>query len=143
MLFLSYSLIQNSGAVVGLLKIGSKDLYLFDEYGVTRRVLNAPAILDFYIHESRQRSGQGKKLFETMLENEGWTPLKCSIDRPSSKLLGFLKKHYGLTRTIPQANNFVLYEGFFDDDSKSPHKTKSKPSSVVEVKLQNSDHNER
>lgn len=102
-----------SGSIIGLLKVGTKDLYLFDETGQTRKIDNAPCILDFYIHESRQRAGLGKDLFETMLSEEHWTPLKCSVDRPSEKLLGFLKKHYGLERTIPQANNFVLYEGFF------------------------------
>ncbi|XP_065359891.1 alpha-tubulin N-acetyltransferase 1 isoform X1 [Calliphora vicina] len=107
-----------NGCVIGLLKVGTKDLYLFDETGQTRKVENAPSILDFYIHESRQRAGLGKDLFETMLADENWTPVKCSVDRPSEKLLGFLKKHYGLVRTIPQANNFVLYEGFFDDGNK-------------------------
>uniref|UniRef100_A0A1A9V3N8 Alpha-tubulin N-acetyltransferase n=1 Tax=Glossina austeni TaxID=7395 RepID=A0A1A9V3N8_GLOAU len=105
----------DKGVVLGLLKVGTKDLYLFDEIGQTRKIPNAPSILDFYIHESRQRSGLGKELFETMLSDEGWKPIKCSVDRPSDKLLGFLRKHYGLVRTIPQANNFVLYEGFFDD----------------------------
>ncbi|XP_058987738.1 alpha-tubulin N-acetyltransferase 1 isoform X3 [Musca domestica] len=109
----------NNGAVIGLLKVGTKDLYLFDETGQTRKVENTPCILDFYIHESRQRAGLGKDLFETMLADEKWTPIKCSVDRPSEKLLGFLKKHYSLVRTIPQANNFVLYEGFFDDGSSS------------------------
>ncbi|KNC30381.1 Alpha-tubulin N-acetyltransferase 1 [Lucilia cuprina] len=107
-----------NGCVIGLLKVGTKDLYLFDETGQTRKVENAPSILDFYIHESRQRAGLGKDLFETMLADENWTPVKCSVDRPSEKLLGFLKKHYGLVRTIPQSNNFVLYEGFFDDGNK-------------------------
>uniref|UniRef100_A0A0K8UJK7 Alpha-tubulin N-acetyltransferase 1 n=1 Tax=Bactrocera latifrons TaxID=174628 RepID=A0A0K8UJK7_BACLA len=56
----------NSGRgdeVVGLLKIGMKDLYLFDELGQSRKVDNAPCILDFYVHDKRQRSGLGKKTF--------------------------------------------------------------------------------
>lgn len=106
-----------SGAVIGLLKVGTKDLYLFDEKGQTRKMEQSPSILDFYVHESRQRAGLGKRLFETMLNEEHWTPVKCSVDRPSEKLLGFLRKHYGLVRTIPQANNFVLYEGFFGDEA--------------------------
>ncbi|XP_034482200.1 alpha-tubulin N-acetyltransferase 1 isoform X2 [Drosophila innubila] len=105
----------NNGVVTGLLKVGTKDLYLFDEKGQTRKMEQSPSILDFYVHESRQRAGLGKRLFETMLSEEQWTPLKCSVDRPSEKLLAFLGKHYGLVRTIPQANNFVLYEGFFND----------------------------
>lgn len=110
----------SSGTVLGILKVGTKDLYLFDATGQTRKVENVPCILDFYIHESRQRGGLGKHLFETMLADENWHPVKCSVDRPSEKLLGFLKKHYGLVHTIPQANNFVVYDGFFEseDDGK-------------------------
>ncbi|EDX02065.1 alpha-tubulin N-acetyltransferase 2 [Drosophila yakuba] len=102
-------------AITGLLKVGTKDLFLFDQEGCCRRANQTPAILDFYVHESRQRCGQGKLLFEWMLEQQGWSPRKCSVDRPSKKLLAFMGKHYGLVRTIPQGNNFVLYEGFFDD----------------------------
>ncbi|CAD7003369.1 unnamed protein product [Ceratitis capitata] len=50
-----------------------------------------------------------------MLAEEKWTPIKCSVDRPSEKLVRFLKKYYGLENIIPQTNKFVLYEGFFDD----------------------------
>lgn len=102
-----------SGCVTGLLKIGIKNLYVFDENGETQQV-SAPCVLDFYIHESRQRAGLGKELFEAMLERENFQPHKLAIDRPSDKLLGFMKKHYGLERTIPQMNNFVIFEGFFD-----------------------------
>ncbi|XP_034122136.1 alpha-tubulin N-acetyltransferase 1 isoform X2 [Drosophila guanche] len=109
----------HNGAVTGLLKVGNKDLYLFDETGQTRKVERAPSILDFYVHESRQRAGLGKRLFETMLREENWTPLKCSVDRPSEKLLAFFGKHYGLVRTIPQSNNFVLYEGYFNESNSS------------------------
>jgi alpha-tubulin N-acetyltransferase 1 len=70
-------------------------------------------VLDFYIHESRQRAGLGKVLFEYMLEVENLLPEQMAIDRPSEKLLGFLKKHYALTQKIPQMNNFVIYDGFF------------------------------
>lgn len=108
-------------SVTGLLKVGTKNLFLHDEQGVCRRCDRTPAILDFYVHETRQRRGQGKRLFERMLAEQGWRADKCSVDRPSDKLIGFLAKHYGLTRPIPQANNFVLYEGFFDD--KAPLRT--------------------
>ncbi|EDX18429.1 alpha-tubulin N-acetyltransferase 2 [Drosophila simulans] len=102
-------------AITGLLKVGTKDLFVFDQGGCYRRFNKTPAILDFYVHESRQRCGQGKLLFEWMLEKQGWSPQKCSVDRPSNKMLAFMAKHYDLVRTIPQGNNFVLYEGFFDD----------------------------
>ncbi|XP_036216173.1 alpha-tubulin N-acetyltransferase 1 isoform X3 [Bactrocera oleae] len=102
--------------VIGLLKIGTKNLYLFDSSGQTMKIDNARCILDFYIHDSRQRMGVGKILFDIMLNEERWIPVKCSVDRPSEKLLQFLKKYYGLEKIIPQANKFVLYEGFFDED---------------------------
>lgn len=101
-----------SGLIVGLLKVGRKSLYVFDRFGETRHV-NAPCVLDFYIHESRQRGGLGKILFEYMLEFEGLLPEQLAIDRPSEKLLAFLRKHYALTQKIPQMNNFVIYDGFF------------------------------
>ena len=83
-----------SGLVVGLLKIGRKSLYVFDKFGDTKHVL-APCVLDFYIHETRQRSGLGKVLFEYMLDYENLLPEQLAIDRPSEKLLSFLRKHYG------------------------------------------------
>lgn len=120
--------------------MGTKNLYVFDPNGETKQV-NAPCVLDFYVHESRQRAGHGKKLFAAMLEEEHYDPSKLAIDRPSEKLIGFLQKHYGsyinpfifeynfnifispikgLNRTIPQMNNFVVYEGFFGDQSPQP-----------------------
>ncbi|XP_055687903.1 alpha-tubulin N-acetyltransferase isoform X2 [Lutzomyia longipalpis] len=101
-----------NGVVTGLLKVGVKSLYVFDADGETHKV-NAPCVLDFYIHESRQRAGLGKVLFQYMLDQENYRVQQLAIDRPSDKLVGFLKKHYGLTQTIPQMNNFVVYEDFF------------------------------
>ncbi len=82
-------------------------------------------VLDFYVVESKQRSGIGKQLFEYMLQviwikylftlskNERITPEKIAYDRPSEKLLGFLGKHYGLHSYTPQANNFVVFKRYF------------------------------
>lgn len=103
--------------MIGLLKVGVKSLYVFDELGQTRHV-DAPCVLDFYIHDSRQRSGLGKILFEHMLAEEGWYPQRLAVDRPSEKLVAFLRKHYGLMTPIPQTNNFVIYSGFFGDSEK-------------------------
>ncbi len=58
-----------------------------------------------------------------LLQDEKLHVKKIAIDRPSEKFLGFLRKHYGLVDFIPQVNNFVIYEGFFDNDDVS-----SKPS---------------
>lgn len=77
-----------------MLKVGVKNLYIFDENGDTKPTL-AMCVLDFYIHESRQRAGLGKEMFEVMLERENAIPQKLAIDRPSDKLLAFIDKHYG------------------------------------------------
>lgn len=83
----------SSASVVGMLKVGTKNLYVCDPHGDTKPVM-APCVLDFYVHESRQRSGLGKQLFEAMLADQHNQPSKMAIDRPSEKLLGFLSKHY-------------------------------------------------
>lgn len=57
---------RGKGAVTGMLKTGEKSLYVFDRDGQHYQVA-PPCVLDFYIHESRQRSGFGKQLFEHML----------------------------------------------------------------------------
>lgn len=35
-------------------------------------------------------------------------------DKPSEKLLGFLNKYYNLKSYVPQANNFVVFNRYFD-----------------------------
>ncbi|XP_017103672.2 alpha-tubulin N-acetyltransferase 2-like [Drosophila bipectinata] len=120
-------------AVTGLLKVGTKNLYLFDEKGACRRANQTPAILDFYIHESRQRRGLGKRIFDKMLADQGWSPCKVSVDRPSPKMIGFLGKHFGLVRTITQGNRFVVYDGFFDDLDSQGQKNEGACGSGVSV----------
>uniref|UniRef100_A0A182S9U3 Alpha-tubulin N-acetyltransferase n=1 Tax=Anopheles maculatus TaxID=74869 RepID=A0A182S9U3_9DIPT len=111
-IYLMFESNDKNGLVVGILKVGRKSLYVFDPSGETVNV-TAPCVLDFYVHESRQRGGLGRELFEHMLREENIQPDELAIDRPSEKLLGFLQKHYGLSKKIPQMNNFVVYEGFF------------------------------
>ncbi|XP_058054887.1 alpha-tubulin N-acetyltransferase-like [Anopheles bellator] len=111
-IYLMFEPNDKNGLVVGILKVGRKSLYVFDPSGETVNV-TAPCVLDFYVHESRQRGGIGRELFEHMLREEHIQPDELAIDRPSEKLLGFLQKHYGLSKKIPQMNNFVVYEGFF------------------------------
>lgn len=118
----SLSCLCVSGLITGLLKVGKKLLYVFDDEGETHTV-NAPCVLDFYVHESRQRFGLGKRLFKYMLAAEHYQPNQLAIDRPSEKLLAFLRKHYGLERQIRQMNNFVIYDGFFElnEDQNNNH----------------------
>ena len=63
--------------------------------------MNPLSVLDFYVHESVQRGGHGKELFEKMLKTEGIEPRKIAYDRPSPKLKGFLSKYYGLKNHVP------------------------------------------
>ncbi|ODM91638.1 Alpha-tubulin N-acetyltransferase 1 [Orchesella cincta] len=106
----------SSNQVIGLLKIGKKKLFMFDLSG-TQHEFSPMCILDFYVHESRQRQGCGKYLFENVMREEGIPVEHFAIDRPSDKLLNFLRKHYNLAKIIPQVNNFVIFDGFFNSRS--------------------------
>ena len=98
-----------------MLKVGSKKLFIRDDVGNIKEI-EPLCVLDFYVHESCQRIRYGKFLFETMCENEKVEPHKIGYDRPSSKLLNFLKKHYNLETYTPQVNNFVVYNIYFIGD---------------------------
>ncbi|XP_069121496.1 alpha-tubulin N-acetyltransferase 1-like isoform X4 [Argopecten irradians] len=102
------------GAVVGILKIGRKKLFVYDRNGGVHE-LEPICVLDFYVHESRQRMGCGRKLFDYMLRDTNVKPHHMAIDKPSFKFSEFLKKHYNLKAEIPQVNNFVVFEGFFNN----------------------------
>jgi alpha-tubulin N-acetyltransferase 1 len=94
--------------VIGILKVGVKKLFIRNELGNIKEI-NPLCVLDFYVHESVQRGGHGKDLFQKMIEIEGVRPEKLGYDRPSEKLLAFLAKHYNLKRYVPQNNNYVVY----------------------------------
>ncbi|XP_003944698.1 alpha-tubulin N-acetyltransferase 1 isoform X4 [Saimiri boliviensis] len=100
------------GAIIGFIKVGYKKLFVLDDREAHNEV-EPLCILDFYIHESVQRHGHGRELFQYMLQKERVEPHQLAIDRPSPKLLKFLNKHYNLETTVPQVNNFVIFEGFF------------------------------
>lgn len=60
-------LFSSSGSVIGILKVGEKHLYIYDTNGRVHE--RTPlCVLDFYVHESKQRLGYGKRLFDAMLE---------------------------------------------------------------------------
>ncbi|CAE1250511.1 ATAT1 [Acanthosepion pharaonis] len=104
------------GLAIGFLKIGFKKLYVYDLKGEMHE-REPLCVLDFYIRESYQRQGYGKRLYDYMLMHEKMEPPQLAIDRPSLKFSSFLKKHYGLSHSIPQTNNFVIFEGFFSNQS--------------------------
>lgn len=100
------------GVAVGFLKVGYKKLFLLDRQGV--HIEAEPlCVLDFYISENLQRHGYGLELFDFMLQHKSLEPVLMAYDRPSPKFLSFLAKHYCLTQSVPQVNNFVVFEGFF------------------------------
>ena len=51
---------------MGILKVGHKKLFVYDNIKVQHE-LEPLCVLDFYVHESRQRMGCGRKLFDFML----------------------------------------------------------------------------
>lgn len=55
-----------------------------------------------------------------MLQVEGVKPEKLAYDRPSPKLIGFLKKHYGLSNYVPQNNNYVVFSAYFTGITQKP-----------------------
>jgi len=114
------------GTLLGFLKVGPKDLFLHNEAEELVKV-KPVCVLDFYVSENSQRQGCGKTLFDFMLgyfnreegvesrgDNFPSEPCHFAYDRPSDKLLPFLKKHYNLSQAVPQFNKFFISTGFFD-----------------------------
>eukprot|EP00656_Telonema_subtile_P015507 TRINITY_DN18140_c0_g1_i2.p1 TRINITY_DN18140_c0_g1~~TRINITY_DN18140_c0_g1_i2.p1 ORF type:complete len:160 (-),score=33.49 TRINITY_DN18140_c0_g1_i2:360-839(-) len=73
--------------VVGILKMGSKNLFV-RTHNAQFKEMQPLCCLDFYVHFSCQRCGIGRVLFESMLQAEQAPPHKIAYDRPSPKLLG-------------------------------------------------------
>ena len=99
---------------VGIIKVGVKKLFVRNHSGAIKEI-NPLCVLDFYVHESVQRGGHGKDLFEKMLFHEQAQAKKLAYDRPSPKLRAFLSKHYYLKNFVPQNNNYVVYDEYFMD----------------------------
>ncbi|VDO92489.1 unnamed protein product [Heligmosomoides polygyrus] len=88
-------LMWSTSIVIGMLKVGKKHLYLMN--GAQDKFEEEPmCILDFYVHDSVQRKGNGHHLFDHMLKQESTTASAVAIDRPSDAFLSFLSKFYGL-----------------------------------------------
>ena len=70
----------------------------------------------FLCHESVQRKGVGKMIFDYMLNYENKHPASLAYDRPTLRLLSFMKKNYGLKDYMTQNNSFMIYEQFFNQE---------------------------
>jgi alpha-tubulin N-acetyltransferase 1 len=113
--------------VVGLLKMGWKKLYLFNKKG-SRTEAMVYCLLDFYIHETRQRHGYGIKLMDYMLKDNQIEARQLAVDQPTNKLLQFLWKYFNLSKLVNQGNNFVIFEEFFEDPSEKESATDNRSS---------------
>lgn len=102
--------------VFGYIKVGPKKLFLRDNLFNyhERRTL---CVLDFYVYEPYQRKGIGKLIFDYMLNYENIHPGLLAYDRPTLRLLSFLKKNYGLDKYTTQNNNFIIFDNFFNPDA--------------------------
>lgn len=98
--------------VIGFIKVGEKKLFLYDTAGKMHEV-TPTCVLDFYVHESCQRCGFGKELFDHMVAAEGLEPHELAIDKPSPKFSAFLGKHFNLHDVVRQTNNYMVFAAFF------------------------------
>lgn len=109
-------------AVRGLIRCGGRQLFMRRRADSDYVQVNPLSVLDFYVCESLQRSGEGKRLFEHMCQHEATCAAALGYDRPSSKFIGFLRKHYGLKSYTPQSNHFLLFDDYWSRSHDSdPH----------------------
>jgi alpha-tubulin N-acetyltransferase 1 len=102
---------------LGFLKVGPRHLFLWDRMG-HQRELELLCLLDFFTFPNEQRKGYGRRMIDRMLREEH-CEMKCiPIDRPSSLCLQFMKKHFGLSKYIVQANKFVVFDEFWETNPK-------------------------
>lgn len=103
--------------VVGFTKVGRRHLFLWDHTGVQHE-MNPLCLLDFFTFPECQRRGNGKKMINRMLQDQNLEMRQIPIDRPSSLCLSFMKKQFGLSEFYLQANKFVVFDEFWDDQPK-------------------------
>lgn len=56
----------DGNSCIGMIKVGTKKLFVRNRSGAIIE-MSPLSVLDFYVHESVQRGGHGKELFEKML----------------------------------------------------------------------------
>jgi alpha-tubulin N-acetyltransferase 1 len=107
-----YMMCDDTSQAKGFLKVGTKHLYYYNKKGVVTEI-DPVCVLDFYVHQSCQRQGIGRRLLDTMLESEGQHIKSLAWDKPTDKSLALLRKHYNLSAFVPQPNNYVVFDDFF------------------------------
>ena len=88
------------------------------------------SVLDFYVDSTVQRGGYGRKLFDAMLAEMKSEPAVIAYDRPSSKLIGFLGKHFNLHNYVQQNNNYVVFDDYFVAIKKGTGQSTGSPQKV-------------
>lgn len=101
------------GVLRGMLRVGKRQLFVRKQANGEYVQICPVCVLDFYVHESCQRSGEGSQLFHRMLQNENLAPHMMGYDRPSPKLVSFMRKHFGLKSYMPQSNHFVIFDEYW------------------------------
>ncbi|CAG9480617.1 alpha-tubulin N-acetyltransferase, putative [Plasmodium vivax] len=112
-----YCLTQR-GELIGMLKIGTKRLYLYN--GKDLHCRSCACLLDFYIRRDFRKRGLGLELFNFMLRDKAISPSRLCYDNPSHKLRSFLKKHFSPCALIKQPNNFVIFAEYFGEPEAAP-----------------------
>eukprot|EP00397_Hematodinium_sp_SG-2012_P044247 GEMP01049379.1.p1 GENE.GEMP01049379.1~~GEMP01049379.1.p1 ORF type:complete len:301 (+),score=42.99 GEMP01049379.1:67-969(+) len=112
-----YMKVDRSRAV-GYIKVGPKRLFIATRQSIAE--IEPLCVLDFYVHESVQRQGEGQILFQYMLDNEQKSAHQLGYDKPSAKFMKFLSSRYSLCDYIPQNNNFVVFSKYFAEDNTKP-----------------------
>ena len=93
-------LIKSQGnRCLGFIKVGEKKLFVQNRVSKMTEI-TPMCVLDFYVHETVQREGHGRHLFENMLEELDVKPHMLAYDRPSQKFRNFLAKYYGLQKYV-------------------------------------------
>jgi alpha-tubulin N-acetyltransferase 1 len=106
---------ENGKKALGFVKIGRRNLFLWDRRGVQHEK-NVLCLLDFFTFPSCQRKGYGRKMIDAMLADSSVQMKQVPIDRPSSLCLSFMKSHFGLVSFLPQSNNFVVFDEFWREE---------------------------
>ena len=103
---------EDKSKALGFLKVGPRHLYFWDNSG-GQKEFNILCLLDFCVCPNSQRKGYGKILIDKMLETECKEMHQIPIDKPSPLCLSFMKKHFGLSRFVPQSNHYVVFDEFW------------------------------
>ena len=72
---------RSERTVNGILKVGRKHLFIRDASADNMHEIEPMCVLDFYVHESLQKRGIGRQLFDEMLAREKVQPHMLGYDR--------------------------------------------------------------